>query len=308
MSNWIGDGSNGSISVEGDVVSVTAEKAGTPFNVRLETASSVRSGLFFFQVTVKEMNANIAVGVVTRQEFLPGWKTKGMFYNGNVTNGSAALITKFGPYVKAGDTIGVQLVYNRDKNELETQFSVNGKHLGNAFCLKGISQDQVFYPCVHCSGSSKFVYAAPAGNPIVAAIEEPVSTDYAGDWKVKTISAGGNDVPLPEGRDIIISFQGSPLAFITAKVCNTIAGPIEIVDQGEGPGAHNIRIGPLRSTKMMPPPELQAVEKVIVDGLPNLANMTIIMGSYLYMTSSGQGYFELTASRYSKTFPVLTKY
>ena len=51
--------------------------------------------------------ASLGAGLVERDGFLPGWKARGCFYNGNVTNGSAALIVGFGDRIKAGDAVGV---------------------------------------------------------------------------------------------------------------------------------------------------------------------------------------------------------
>ena len=309
---WIGDGQGGStLAVTGEEILARAAKSGTPFNVRY--ANPLSKDFHEFAVSVVELEGNASVGLVTKEEFLPGWKTRGMFYNGNVTNGSASLITSFGKYVSQGDVVGVRWFRNNDATEV--QFLVNGKNLGTAFCLSDCD-NKIFYPCLHVSGTLKFVYRNVATNLMEhafqteATTEEEAATGYEGDWKLQSFEMNGNKMDIPSNPNIILTLDAEPTS-ISVKVGNTLRGSIQVTGRGQdeagGPGALDIKVGPLMSTMMMPPPPLDGIERTLSAGLPKLTKLTLAMG-YLYMTGTGMAGPELTASRYTNTFQPLTKY
>ena len=101
--NWIGDGKgDASFTVQdASVLCVRGGETGTPFNIRLDLQTPRPD--YYFQVVIQEMTDSLSVGIVTPSEFQPGWKTKGMFYNGNLTNGSAALAVNWGPRFGIGE-------------------------------------------------------------------------------------------------------------------------------------------------------------------------------------------------------------
>ena len=108
---WIGDGTDGATLVQAPDASSTitfgTAKRGTPYNVRLDPPASPSPPFsstndIYYEVTLEEVESgNLAVGYVSPDNFLAGWKTRGMFYNGNLTNGSAGLCMGFGPFLKA---------------------------------------------------------------------------------------------------------------------------------------------------------------------------------------------------------------
>lgn len=308
--SWIGDSSEGGSVVEnGDEVVVSAAQQGIPFNVRRNNTTEC----FQFEIEIRELTGSVSVGLVTSDEFKPGWKTRGMFYNGNVTNGSASLMTGFGKYVAAGDTIGVRRCDNNN-DMTEIQFLMNQTCLGTAFRLEHASC-KTFYPCVHVSGTVTFVYTTVSTNLVegnAAEENEEAATGYEGDWKLSTLRINGAAVVLPSNHPVILSLQGAPIPTkMSVKVANTFSGSIQSVRQGGDdssgePGALNITIGALLSTRMMPPPELQALERDISQAIPKLTTVSNLASGHLSM--SGLGGPELTASRYRKVFEPLTKY
>ena len=160
---WIGDGSEGStLTVNGSDLTIGSATRGTPFNVRLDCEEAVATKDYCFNVKIAELNGNISVGVVQKDEFKPGWKTKGMFCNGNLTNASAALKTSWGPHIKQGDTMGVMVTHGSDKT-LKVTFYKDEQCLGTGFALPNNSK--TFYPCLHVSGSAKLVVEYPANLP-----------------------------------------------------------------------------------------------------------------------------------------------
>lgn len=115
---------------------------------------------YFYQVEVLPDNVpsdssfSLSVGVVRPSEVKKGWGTKGMFYNGNLTNGSAALKIGYGPRLKPGDAVVVEYQYAKADMKHRVKFHMNGTCLGRAF---EIVQDprvtpELFVPCLHCHG------------------------------------------------------------------------------------------------------------------------------------------------------------
>eukprot|EP00978_Attheya_sp_CCMP212_P012428 scaffold31041_cov56-Attheya_sp.AAC.3 len=308
-SEWEGDGSNGSLSVVSMAeIWMTSETLGTPFNVMLDGAVSLITGSIYFEVGLTELSGSIAVGVVQKGEFQPGWKTKGMFYNGNVTNGSAGLIIGFGDYLKEGDKVGV-LLQRLGSGAVQTVFYLNDTCLGAAFRLGegSIDPDQAFYPCLHVTGKAKIAFQVPDDLPDDTdrkSKHEPGS--YGGDWKLEKCLTGPElgEFTLPPDHDIILHFKGElPKLQFSAKVGNNLGCSIEIVGKGEG--FDKIEVGPIMSTLMMPPPELVEVEQLLFQSLPTLYKMILSSDTSLVMTGTTT---ELIASRYSQTFEPLAKY
>ena len=104
----------------------SAPHSGAPYTIRLNASSPSpspsllvssqnTSTVSYFEMTVRNMdttrNTSLSLGYVTDTALQPGWKARGMFYNGlNVTNIAALQIGAFGPRaIQAGDTIGVAL-------------------------------------------------------------------------------------------------------------------------------------------------------------------------------------------------------
>mmetsp|Transcript_21955 Transcript_21955/g.36326 ORF Transcript_21955/g.36326 Transcript_21955/m.36326 type:complete len:319 (+) Transcript_21955:98-1054(+) len=305
----VGDGSEGTVQAtsENGLLApgtlIASETRGSPFNVMFD--GSVPTSTIFFEVTIMELTGSIAVGVVKKKEFHQGYKTKGMFYNGNVTNGSAALTVSFGDHVKASDKVGV-LIERESSEAVQAVFYLNNICLGPAFRLESIDANEIFYPCIHVTGEATVDYSVPLKLPVTTNRQSSHQQgSYIGDWKLEKLFTGPelHEFPLPEGHDIILIFKGGPANFrFSAKVGNTIGCQIEV--EGKQEAFDKIKVGPVMGTKMMPPPALQAVESLINESLPILCKM-IISDSSLIMTGAT---VELNASRYSKMFEPLTKY
>ena len=77
---WIGDGSDGStLTQTGNEVMIASKSAGTPFNVRLDSEKAASD--YYIQVKLNQIKGNFSLGAVSKDEFRPGWKCKGMMYN-----------------------------------------------------------------------------------------------------------------------------------------------------------------------------------------------------------------------------------
>lgn len=131
-------------------------RGGSPMNVYCSFAAHVPISNYFFQVEIPpgEMSSSLSVGVVRRSEVKKGWGTKGMFYNGNLTNGGAALKVGYGPSLKPGDVILVEYGYTDEDKKHRVRFHVNGTCLGTAFEIvdDSMNKSEIFVPCLSCQG------------------------------------------------------------------------------------------------------------------------------------------------------------
>lgn len=149
---------------------------------------------YYFQIDVLEKSsasASLSVGVVRPSEFHKGYRTKGMFYNGNLTNGGAALRTNYGPRLQQGDVIIVEyqqvLSQGVPSNvQVQLSFYLNGVSLGMGFAVS--IQDEmpsgtlpfVFIPCFQVKGEVKVATKVATQMPMVATVSTPFP--LSGKW------------------------------------------------------------------------------------------------------------------------------
>lgn len=309
--SWIGDGTDGAtLTVDGSSITFGTAKRGTPYNVRLSSSPAdvpSPTDSLYYEITLDEAESgNLAVGFVTPDEFLPGWKTRGLFYNGNLTNGSAGLRMGFGTFLKAGDTVGSCLV-REDDASAKVVFYLNGRCLGPGFVVPSSSTD-VFYPCLHLDGKAKVTYSAPASFPSVVDREPAKYNDsYSGDWLLKKAMIGPelHELPLPDEVRIILSFGdvNDGLYRLSIKVANTFNTSLKIVGKMEA--FDKIDVGPAMATRMMPPPVLEPVERFMEEGLETLHKMIVSDDGNLILTGPAA---EMICERYEKAFEPVTSY
>ena len=305
-STWIGDGTEGAtLAVNGSTITLGSAKRGTPYNVRLESSTIAPTDNLYYEVElVGECEGSLAVGLVTSAEFQPGWKTRGMFYNGNVTNGSAGLRMGFGDFPKSGDRVGVYLL--RSGSECRVVYYINGRCLGAGFAVT--SAGTTFYPCLHLDGKGTVNYSAPASFPTTTDRESATFGDaYSGDWLLLKALTGPelHDLPLPDDAKIVLSFAlVEPSTYrLSIKVANTFNTSVKLVGKMEN--FDKIEIGPAMATRMMPPPPLQSVETFVERGLSTLYKMIVGETGNLVMTGPAA---EMICTRYEKTFEPVTSY
>ena len=319
---WIGDGTDGAtlLQVSDDpdegsapsTITFGTAKRGTPYNVRLDSSASPSppfspADALYYEITLDEVGSgNLAMGYVTRDNFLPGWKTRGMFYNGNLTNGSAGLRMGFGPFLKAGDTVGSYLI--RDNNTVKVVFYLNGRCLGPGFVISASCTD-VFYPCLHLDGMATVTYFTPKTFPSVVE-REPATFDdpYNGDWLLKKAMTGPelHELPLPEDAKIVLGFgnnDGGGTYRLSIKVANMFNTSVKIVEKTEA--FDKIEVGPAMATRMMPPPDLEPVERFMEEGLETLYKMIVSGDGSLILTGPAA---EMICERYEKSFDPVTSY
>jgi len=120
----------------GQVLSLNVNPRGNPMNFLFtpSATTTARPSKFYFLVDILSMDtdsSSLSIGVARPSEFRKGFMTKGMFYNGNLTNVSGALKVSYGPRPKRGDKILVE--YTEQEDSFQVKFYVDGKSLGIAF-------------------------------------------------------------------------------------------------------------------------------------------------------------------------------
>jgi hypothetical protein len=291
---WIGDGGGGEIQQEGPSLTLTAAKQGAPLNVRYDDVTTTDDWCFEVVLVRVPKNSNVSVGIVNKDEMGPGWKTRGMFYNGNLTNGSGALITSFGPHLKEGDTVGVT-VTNHNK---EVTFFYDGRCLGTGFSLE---ESKTYCPCVCVSGTAQIYFSIPATLPSEKDREREAQ-GIVGDWKLtEAVSESGSPVQVPQGRDLIMTMHTGPNEKeydLSMRVGNILRTHVTL----EGGGT--VKVGMVMSTMMSPPPELREIESFISSSLPKVQSMK--HDNETLVLSGGE--LKMVFGRYHKAFQPLKSY
>ena len=326
--NWIGDGSEGgTINVDSeDNSSITFASAtkGTPFNVRLD-ANDTASCYYEAHITSLENGSSLAVGLVTESGFLPGWKTRGCFYNGNITNGSAGLIIGFGKYIKEGDVVGVyqQRISSSDNGDTNNSnrqcniiFYINGRCLGAGFSLADTNSEK-YYPCLHVSGKATVKYSVPPSTPTMVFDREQEAGNegdtYSGDWQIEQAFVGPElgELPLPEGgsRPFKVSLEKveSSSYRISVRIGNSISTAFTITGKmDEAFDQIELAQGCI-STRMMPRPELRELEKLVCSALDHDGGTRkiIVSGDDGTLILTGPT-TEIICSRYEASFEPVT--
>jgi hypothetical protein len=262
---WIGDGkASASLQSQGNVLTIFGGQHGTPFNLRLDMSTPLQD--YYFEVHIEENPISyveekklfqLSIGVVTEKEFHSGWGTKGMFYNGNLTNGSAALSTNWGPRFGIGDSIGARVLTTQEN--VEVVFYKNGKSLGTGFLVE--NQGKSFVPCISIDGDAKLRIEFPSDLPEKELV---VTEDLAmfGRWKlIEAAGDGGTQLCLPRSNVVMELIRERDVIKFSAKVGNPISGTAKIlVDNGN---TLTIKMGNAVSGRMMPPPVYREIESLI---------------------------------------------
>jgi len=315
---WIGDDyEHGKFSTKGSTIKFFTTKRGTPFNIRLDRIAddddvSTFRGNCYFTAKVKELkDGSLGIGIVKNDEFKSGWKCKGMFYNGNLTNGSAALLTGFGDFIKCGDEVGV--LVNRDGG-IKLIIYLNGRCLGCAF--KIIDDGNEYYPCLHIDGDAAVDFTFTTETSKFPTIKHRQGCNYddgySGDWRIKHVMSGPelHEYPLNEPtKNVILSMNVvKPCHYnLSIKVGNSLRTNMHVV--GRDDPFDKVEIRAVMSTMMMPSPEQFELERLLSSSLPTI-HKTIVSkddSSNEQLILNGPT-IELICERYEKQFSCLNVY
>lgn len=181
MPNWITDGSTG-FTISGNSISFASEERGTVFNCMwLDDEIGVSSGKHYWKINFETLSVDGAIGLTSKDYFKQGWALKGLCYKGNLSDGSALLVSKFGPPITAGDTVGILASFEDDR--LKVYLDINGKSLGLAFDVPASSFKSVF-PIVKFYASGSVTCRKEVEIPNLTDRVSPSFTGIEGDWKL----------------------------------------------------------------------------------------------------------------------------
>jgi hypothetical protein len=303
---WIGDGSEGgklsiaSFGATSCTITCASTTQGTPYNARLEQNCDINDSYYEVKVTGLQRGGSLGVGLVTKDGFQPGWKTKGCFYNGNISNGSAGLIIGFGSTIKTGSIVGVRLM--RVDGKCNIIFYHDGQCLGTGFSFDNNSDE--FYPCIHVSGSTTVSFSNPEAPSVFERELSNHDNPYSGHWSIEQFFVGPELGEIPASSKVNIQRDGDGYqlvikSFNSFSTSFTITGKAEAFDLIK---FSNTCI----ATKMMPPPEFVELEKVIGKALNNDGGFKkIIVSDSGRLILSGPT-AEVICSRYIQTFEPVT--
>jgi hypothetical protein len=291
---WESDGSetdslsSWATTADGESYTITVStSSGSPMNAAYKFQSNPSH--YFYQVNVLEMPSSssyLSIGVVLPQEFQRGYKNRGMFYNGNLTNCGAALKTSYGPRLKEGDTL--ILGYSEDDHAglVRLEVYLNGSNLGTAFQVPKNGPSS-FCPCVSIQGDIK-VQAK-----ILEVLPDPLPQSeekhpLEGKWDlVEAYHDGQQFYPPPDTVDVnpcLVSLEkdnesGEILWNVVLHICNTIMIRKTIQPSGTNSCYSLQSHGGCRSTRMMPKPPYGQVESTMSASLENAWSQMEIVSS-----------------------------
>ena len=170
---------------------------------------------------------------------------KGLFYGGpgNLSDGSSLVTGHWGPKFGDGDVIGMRVEHSG--NSTVVAFSKNGAGLGTAFNLQGWDKGSSMCPAVSMDTAGQKVSITKVAMPDLAAMQDSSSRpadQVEGTWQGKFRCD--------------ISKEGEDKWRVSAQAGNNMSCLVEME-------AGKLKVGPVMSTRMMPPPELQELEREV---------------------------------------------
>ncbi|KAL3909180.1 MAG: hypothetical protein SGARI_002729 [Bacillariaceae sp.] len=318
---------SGTPQADGSTSVKVAQKGGSPVN--LMASSDSLPDAYYFQVRIVDKGSSVSVGVVTPTEFQPGYKNKGMFYNGNLTNGSAALKTSFGPHLKSGDLVALECAHI-STDEAGSSFAMtvylNGKKIGRGFEIATTDPSQRFVPCLAATGNVDLMVQVLADQPNLSVAKVSVHP-LEGKWKIVNAKkdASGKDHaipvhdesgnPLPDQRDIIMDIAPADEEKIrvSVHVFNNIGVTMGYNASLDKMTYETSASGGPMMTMMMPPPPYDRVEqelsKAIVEHWHSFRLSDVVDGEAKKLTiTTVQNHVMAHCGRFVNEGAALTKY
>jgi hypothetical protein len=113
---------------------------------------------------------------------------------------------------------------------------------------------------------------------VSSALSQSMSS-YAGKYNLQFAAQNSVVQSIPPGRTISLSVEQLPddsnMYRLSIKVANILMSSFKIISTNEN-GEETIKCGPVASTRMMPPPELEPLEFFFNDYFPQLDYMDLV--------------------------------
>jgi len=219
------------------------------------------------------------IGVATEEGFGQGWKIKGLFFGGNLSDGGGLVRQRFGEWIKQGMKIGVLVEY--DSEAITVTFYQDGRCLGPAFKAKRLSSGEVF-PVVKANrDGDRFAISFPEAPPAARAREPPgggQAHPAEGTWALERLSVGPElgEFPLAarmegHGPARLTVEAAEPGTFrLCFRVANSLSTRVACEQDPALAPFEKLKPGPVASTRMMGPEGMMQVEAAVAEGLEGL--------------------------------------
>ena len=255
---------------------IHGKPGGNPVNALYSQPLAARQ---YFEIDVLASDHGASVGITTRASFAKGWKCRGLFFGGNLSNGGALVRSKFGDTPKTGMTIGVLTEITEES--VTVTFYQDGRCLGPAFQSKRSTQAEIF-PVVHSSGEGdRFAIRFPEVAP---ASTQRQAKDYSSlhpaerTWAVTRMRLGPELAELDwnalmKGQPLRVEVVSDSVGVFSFsfKVANSLwFTATSAADTSLAPFDRLTPSGAMASTKMMGPPHMMEMEKHLAMNCPSI--------------------------------------
>lgn len=220
---------------------------------------------------------NVWVGLTDEAHFGAGWKCKGLDYGGNLSDGGGLKRSRFGPGLDAGSSVDIRAELapeaGGDTFTLNMHLAQDGKGLGQAFNVGGLKTAMLgaIFPLIaFSSGPAKARISRVEPCPPAEAFALPAAaprTSMAGEW-VAAPSAFVSDTPPADYISEVVFHVGDKPWSIGARVANSMSVQLSDAEPHAAEGG-------VRATMMMPPPEMQPLEKAVGEVLGSISGLKL---------------------------------
>lgn len=185
------------------------------------------------------------VGVTTPSKFSAGWRCKGLYIGGpgNTSDGGGLVAGNWGPAFGHGDVVGLRIEQTPTRTTIAV--SKNGEGLGVAFDIAGELPGPL-HPAVSLDEEGQAITIAERDLPPLATMlrAPPAGAGVEGKWS---------------GRyGLTVVAAGARAWDLHAKVGNSLGCRV-----AEGADGALRTVGGVRSTMMMPPPDVYELEREV---------------------------------------------
>lgn len=241
----------------------------------------------YFEIEVKALSSSGSVGISTARNVKPGYGTRGLFFNGNLSDGIALKKGNFGAFLKQGMRVGVKL--GREGEAVVPTFYQDGRCLGKGFVAKLAEPDAELFPVVQ-GQSEGDAFAISFPSPPADELREakaPGATPFEGEWQLKRTCKGpelGEERPDPMDKPATMAVSAADEAgtfWISLRVVNRInAKATSVADASVAP-FETFKMSPPASTRMMGPPGAMGAEQRLSACLQEVDAWVVSAGSLI---------------------------
>ncbi|CAF1440667.1 unnamed protein product [Rotaria sordida] len=253
------------VHVNGDTITCTHNGFfGSPINVMYKDPAS-QNGEYFWQVEFPEVQeaGGVSVGLTTENSFKSGWGLTAMKYLGNLSDGSALLVSAFGNQIKQNDKIGILLQLTNE--DLKMYIFHNERPLGLAFHISS-PYPKPLYPVVSFNSNGKVKISRLQQIPKSLERTSAEFTGVNGHWKIIDYP------PHPEciGCKFEIKHENQNTYHLHARVVNSMNCSLQ-----HDSTSNQWKSSPVVSTMMMGPPEDMKKEGLIGNLISDIQRLEV---------------------------------